>query len=60
MSGKGFIEEEPSQACELCGKFEETRPYGPNQEEVCFECGMKNQDAALRGVRRHIFGEADA
>lgn len=30
--------------CELCGKDgEELRPYGPNNENICFDCGMKNE-----------------
>lgn len=60
MSGNGFIAEEEPQICELCGKFEETRPYGPNGERVCFECGMKDQDALARGLNRYIFGEGNA
>ena len=34
-----FIEEEPEQQCDLCGKIAELRPYGPNGECICFECG---------------------
>jgi len=34
--------------CQLCGKKEELRPYGPNGEFVCFECGMKDEEAAKR------------
>ena len=30
--------------CELCGKFDELRPYGPNGESVCFDCGMKDEE----------------
>lgn len=49
--------EEP-QECELCGKMAETRPYGPNGEEVCFECGMKNPDAADAAFRK-LLGESE-
>lgn len=28
--------------CELCGKFAELRPYGPNNEMICFECGYSD------------------
>ena len=41
-----LIEPEPPQKCELCGKIEETRPYGPNGARVCFECGMKDEEGA--------------
>jgi hypothetical protein len=29
--------------CALCGKVDELRPYGPNDEWICFECGMKDE-----------------
>ena len=32
----------------------ETRPYGPNGEEVCFKCGMKNEAAAKRQFDRYV------
>lgn len=41
-----YIAEEPAGKCELCGAVEETRPYGPNGEQVCFTCGMKDEEAA--------------
>lgn len=43
-----FIAEEFPSRCELCRKVAETRPYGPFGEEVCFECGMKNEEAAKK------------
>ena len=46
MSGKGFIAAEPDARCELCGKIDELRPYGPKGERVCFDCGMKDPAAA--------------
>jgi len=50
--GKVFvIEAENEQQCDLCGKVAELRPYGPNGECVCFECGMKNEEAARRAFR---------
>lgn len=44
--------------CELCGKTAETRPYGPNGEEVCFACAMKDEAAAERAFAAR-FGEGD-
>jgi phage/plasmid primase-like uncharacterized protein len=29
--------------CQLCGKQDELRPYGPNGEWICFDCGMKDE-----------------
>jgi len=57
MSGKGFIAVEPSRKCDLCGKIAETRPYGPKGENVCFKCGMKDEEAAKLAFRRRILGE---
>lgn len=36
-----IIAPEPDGKCELCGKIEETRPYGPHGERICFNCGEK-------------------
>jgi hypothetical protein len=47
-----IIEPEDDRECELCGKEAETRPYGPNGERVCFECGQKNPEAIQRGIRK--------
>lgn len=60
MSGKGFIARTQNRQCELCGKVAETRPYGPKGEEVCFECGMKDEEAAKWQFRGHVLGETDA
>lgn len=43
------IQEQPPGRCGLCGAVEETRPYGPKGEEVCFDCGMKDEAATRRG-----------
>jgi hypothetical protein len=34
--------------CELCGKVEELRPYGPGGRNVCFDCAMKDESEARR------------
>lgn len=58
MSGRGFIAEDPfHEACQMCGKVDELRPYGPNGEEVCFDCAMKDEAAAKRGFCRLVLGE---
>ena len=48
MTHKDVIYQERPQQCDLCGKIRELRPYGPNGECVCFECGMKDEPAAER------------
>lgn len=60
MSERGIIEAEGKQVCELCGKSAETRPYGPNGEEVCFDCGMKDEEAAKRQAYKLLFGGESA
>lgn len=29
--------------CELCDQIAELRPYGPQMEWICFDCGMKDE-----------------
>ena len=59
MSGLGIIAEEPAQMCELCGKVDECRPYGPNDEQICFDCGMKNEEATRKKMVAYILGKND-
>lgn len=42
---------EPETECELCHKKAETRPYGPNGERICIECGRKNPNTTERKIR---------
>ena len=57
MSGPGHISVGPEGTCELCGKIAETRPYGRCGENVCFECGMLDEDAAKRAFALRTHGE---
>jgi hypothetical protein len=43
-----MLEPEQPQQCDLCGKIAELRPYGPNGESICYECGMKDEAATKR------------
>lgn len=56
MSGLGFIAVEPDGECEMCGKVDELRPYGPNYERICFDCGMKNEELMKARMDEYIFG----
>lgn len=60
MSGRGFIAPEPDQMCEMCGKLDECRPYGPNDEQICFDCAMLDKETTERKMAAYIFGEDDA
>lgn len=59
MSGPGFIAEELPTICEMCGKIDECRPYGPNDENICFECAMKDKETTKRKMAAYIFGETE-
>jgi hypothetical protein len=60
MSGLGFIASEEHRPCELCGKVKECRPYGPQGEQVCFDCAMKDEPAAHRGFLKYVMGHSSA
>ena len=57
MSGLGIIQEESPQACQVCGVIDECRPYGPNDEEICFDCAIKDEETTERKMASYIFGE---
>lgn len=48
MTEKGVIYEEKPQQCDLCGKVAELRPYGPNGEAICFQCGMLDEETTKK------------
>lgn len=52
-----IIEPEPDFICFICGKVDETRPYGPNGEEICYDCAMKDPETTKRQMKKHLFGE---
>ncbi len=58
MSGPGVIAPEPEQMCEMCGKIDECRPYGPNDEQICFDCAMTKvgEETVKKKMDAYIFG----
>ena len=52
MSGHGIIAPQADEVCELCGKVDECRPYGPNDENICFECAIAEAGSLEELVRR--------
>lgn len=60
MSKLGIIQVTEDARCELCREIKELRPYGPNGENICFDCGMKDVEAAKRGFRKLVLGEGNA
>jgi hypothetical protein len=59
MSGRGIIAQQPDEVCEMCGKVDECRPYGPNDENICFDCAMKDEATTERKMAAYIFGDLD-
>lgn len=61
MSGRGVIAQEPDQMCEMCGKIDECRPYGPNGEQICFDCAMTKvgEETVNKRMANYIFGEQE-
>jgi len=57
INGISIICVEPDFICGLCGKIAETRPYGPNGEEICFECGVKNEPMTTKMLNHKLFGD---
>lgn len=55
MSGPGYISAEKPQMCEICGKIDECRPYGPNHEQICFECGQLNPEITQQRMIDYIY-----
>jgi hypothetical protein len=48
VNGILYFQHTPDAKCELCGATAELRPYGPNGENICFECGQKNPEETLK------------
>ena len=42
--------------CAMCGQLGELRPYGPNDESICFDCAMKDEPATARKFRERVNG----
>jgi len=59
MSGPGFIAPQADEMCEMCGKIDECRPYGPNDENICFDCAMKDEETTNKKMKAYIFGETE-
>ncbi len=51
-----FIEAEEPQQCDYCGEIKELRPYGPNGECICYQCGMKDKKTTKRMMDKVLFG----
>lgn len=43
--------------CELCGAADELRPYGPNNENICFDCAMKDEATTAKKFHEMLDGQ---
>jgi hypothetical protein len=43
--------------CEFCKKTDELRPYGPNNENICFDCAMKDEATTKRKFQEFLDGQ---
>ena len=59
MSSRGIISDQEPECCEMCGVIAECRPYGPNDENICFDCAMKDEDTTRRKMEAYIFGDTE-
>jgi len=57
MSGRNLIYTEYPQQCDLCGMIEELRPYGPNNECICYYCAAKDPVTTEKKMKQYLFGE---
>jgi hypothetical protein len=58
INGTAIIEAEPDFICSECGKIGETRPYGHNGAEICYECGQKIPDIVNHNMGIKLFHDA--
>lgn len=48
------------ESCEHCKQVRELRPYGPNGESICFECGMLDEATTEKMFTKMILGPQDS
>ena len=51
-----IIEVEDDDTCELCGKVDELRPYGPKGERICYDCGQKDPATTEHVMKETLYG----
>ncbi len=53
------VEQTTPSKCQECGKISELRPYGKDGKWVCFPCGMKDEEEAVRQFTKLFSDERD-
>ena len=46
----------PKEPCDFCGKIAILCPYGPNDEMICYECGMKDAATTRKKAMARLSG----
>lgn len=47
-----IISAENHQQCDFCNEIAELRPYGSNNETICFDCAMKHIKTSQRKFKK--------
>lgn len=42
--------------CEMCKAEGDLRPYGPNNENICIDCAMKDPEMTAKRCHELMFG----
>ncbi len=56
-NGIVIIAPENAKECMQCHKKAECRPYGPDYTDICFECGMKDEEVTKKRMAFKLFGD---
>jgi hypothetical protein len=58
IDGIPIIAVEEDNTCAVCGKIDETRPYGVGGARICYDCGQKNLRETEYQMVIRLFGES--
>lgn len=53
---KLIIEQTEPATCFFCHKVAELRPYGPQGQSICFDCGMHNNEETAKQFLKLLEG----
>ena len=57
INGIPIICPEEHNKCQMCGRMNETRPYGPNGIRICYDCGQTIPITVEHNMGIILFGE---
>jgi hypothetical protein len=53
------LPDETPDICRQCNKFGPTKPYGPNNTPICYECAIKDSDRVYELVSKLVEEKVD-